>query len=362
FATVLMSSSLTAGIVLAVAGFFMIGIGVGAAGTSLLVLLAKRVAPERRAAAATIVWVMMLVGFIVTAGVGGHFLDPFSHERLVTIAGAVSAIAMLVTLIAVWGIERDAVPVAPEPPSPQSAAKPPFREALAQIWAEPEARNFTIFIFVSMLAYSAQDLILEPFAGTIFGYTPGESTKLASVQHGGVLAGMVLIGFLATFVGGRIFCSLRGWTVIGCTLSGLALLALAFGGHAAPHWPLRASVFLLGFANGAFAVAAIGSMMALAGKGREKREGVRMGLLGAAQAIAFGLGGFLGAASVDLMRYLTGDPLTAYSTVFACEAVLFLAAACIAARIGQAHKKDKLAAAPHMTVIGENLMPAGAGE
>ena len=53
--------------------------------------------------------------------------------------------------------------------------------------------RFAAFFFVSMLAYSAQDLILEPFAGTIFRFTPGESTKLAGVQHGGVLIGMVLI-------------------------------------------------------------------------------------------------------------------------------------------------------------------------
>ena len=41
---------------------------------------------------------------------------------------------------------------------------------------------------------------------------------------------------------------------------------------AAPHWPLRANVFALGVANGAFSIAAIGSMMALAGCGREARE------------------------------------------------------------------------------------------
>ena len=46
---------------------------------------------------------------------------------------------------------------------------------------------------------------------------------------------------------------------------------------------------LLGFFNGMFAVAAIGSMMALAGEGRDAREGTRMGLWGAAQAIAAGL-------------------------------------------------------------------------
>jgi len=49
---------------------------------------------------------------------------------------------------------------------------------------------------------------------------------------------------------------------------------------------------MLGVTNGAYAVAAIGSMMALVGAGGEKREGVRMGLWGAAQALAFGIGGF----------------------------------------------------------------------
>ena len=51
-----------------------------------------------------------------------------------------------------------------------------------------------------------------------------------------------------------------------------------------------------------FAVAAIGSMMALAGKGRGRREGTRMGLWGAAQAIAAGFGGLVGAAIVDFLR------------------------------------------------------------
>ena len=64
------------------------------------------------------------------------------------------------------------------PPARRKAPRRRSCEALAQVWAEPQARRFTIFVFVSMLAYSAQDLILEPFAGLVFGMTPGESTKL----------------------------------------------------------------------------------------------------------------------------------------------------------------------------------------
>ena len=63
-------------------------------------------------------------------------------------------------------------------------------------------------------------------------------------------------------------------------------------------------------------------MMALAGKGRAAREGVRMGLWGAAQAIAFGLGGFAGTVAVDLRAAMLESAAdVAYAVVFAGEAV-----------------------------------------
>ena len=43
-------------------------------------------------------------------------------------------------------------------------------------------------------------------------------------------------------------------------------------------------------------------MMTLAGDGKKEREGTRMGLWGAAQAIAAGFGGLLGTILVDMMR------------------------------------------------------------
>jgi BCD family chlorophyll transporter-like MFS transporter len=88
-ATAWMATNVPAGIALAVAAFVLIGVGVGAAGTSLLALLAKRVEPRRRAAAATVVWLMMIAGFVLTATVSGQLLDPFSPARLVAVAAAV---------------------------------------------------------------------------------------------------------------------------------------------------------------------------------------------------------------------------------------------------------------------------------
>jgi MFS transporter, BCD family, chlorophyll transporter len=228
-----------------------------------------------------------------------------------------------------------------------------FRQALTEVWAEPDARRFTVFVFVAMLAYSAQDLILEPFAGVMFGFTPGETTQLSGVQHGGTLAGMLLASLAGRRLFGMSFGSLRVWTVCGCLASCVALGGLAFAGFvAAPEWPLRANVFILGVANGAFSIAAIGSMMALAGHGRGSREGTRMGLWGAAQAIAFAGGGVVGTAVADIARAVLGAPGPAYAIVFALEALLFVASARLAARIA-------LPTTQHVT--GADALPVLAG-
>lgn len=328
------------GILLAVLAFTLIGAGVGAAGTSLLALLATRVAPVRRAAAAAITWIMMIVGIVVTAGVTGALVDPFSQERLVRIVAGVAVAAVLVAAAAIWRIEGE-----PAAPARDRTAPPPFTEALRDMWADADARRFTLFVFLSMLSYSMQDLILEPFAGLVFAFTPGQSTSLSGVQHGGVLAGMILVG-----VGGSAFAArkggLRRWIVGGCIGSAVALVGLAMAARVGPGWPLSANIALLGFANGVFAVAAIGAMMTLA-SADPGREGTRMGVWGAAQAIAFGLGGLIGAVGVDVGRALTGSTPDTFTLVFGAEALLFLAAASLAVRAAASRP------APAWPAVGE---------
>ncbi len=338
-ATLLMATDRSAGIALAVLAFALVGVGVSAGGTSLLVLLAKRVDEPRRGAAAATVWVMMIIGFAVTAGLAGRWLDPYTPARLLAVSGSVSLVAVVVTLLALWGLEGDGRSV-----SPAAQARTDFRAALREVWAEPGARRFTVFVFFSMLAYSTQDLILEPFAGAVFGFTPGASTQLSGVQHGGSLAGMLLAALAGRRVAGVRLGSLRAWTVAGCLASGLALLGLVAGAALAPSWPVRVNVFLLGVANGAFSIAAIGSMMSLAGGSvpagtAAPREGTRMGLWGAAQAIGFALGGLLGAVASDIARWLTGSQAQGYAAVFALEALMFVGAAALAARIAGPHAR-----------------------
>jgi BCD family chlorophyll transporter-like MFS transporter len=309
------------GLALSVLAYVLIGMGAGASGTALLALLASGCAPSRRAAAATITWLMMIFGIAVSSGVIGAMLDPYSPARLMAIVAVVTVGAVVLTAAAIWGIERNVIPA-------RMPDETPLRQGLAEVWAEKRTRVFTLFIFLSMTAFFLQELILEPYAGLVFAYSPGASTSLSGAQHGGMFVGMLAVGIA---VSGLKIGSLRVWIVGGCLGSAVMLAVIAALGQARVDL-LTPAVAVLGVFSGMFAIAAIGAMMQLAGQGREGREGTRMGVWGASQAIAQGLGGFAGAALVDALR-LSGSTANAFGLVFALEALLFVAAGVMAWKI-----------------------------
>lgn len=307
---------LSGGMALAVwiVAYTLIGFGIGAAGTSFLALLATASPDKHKGAVATFAWLMLIAGAIVASIGTGIALKPYSPERLMLVVPIVAVIALALSFIATFRIERQLGPV----PAPQETALGP---ALRATWADPAAKAFTGFVFLSILAFYLSELVLEPFAGHIHGLSPDESTKLSGGKDGAALAGMLLAGALSTFrLGG-----LRDWAVTGCVISAAALVGLGAGGH------LLAFTVILGLGNGMFVVGAIGSMMRLAAA-QSGATGTRMGVFGAAQAVAAGLAGLIATGMLDAARLVMPDH-TAYASVFGLEAILFLAAAIVATRL-----------------------------
>lgn len=335
-ATAWMETAFWPGFSLAVASFAGVGLGLGASATNLLAMLAANVAPERKTAAGSLVWILMIAGLAASGITLGQVLDPYSGARLVTVSACVAAIAMTMTCLALWGLERKTTIAV------QKRSGISFRAAASEVWQDPQARIFAIFVFVAMLAYNTQDLILEPFGGHVFGMTPGESTALGGKLHAGALLGMVLVFVTGIFWGNRQLTQF--YMIGGCLASGAALIALGVGGAAGPGWPVTLNVMALGFANGIFAVAAIGAMMELASQGREAREGTRMGIFGAAQSIGFALGASFGAIALDVMRGTLGLLAEAYATVFVLEGMMFIVAAAIAVRAAQTVHQGSMSA------------------
>ncbi|MGR3433683.1 MAG: PucC family protein [Shimia sp.] len=296
-----------------VGAYAALGLGIGAAGTSFLALLATASGP-RKAAAATLAWLFLIAGAIAASIGTGIAIEPYSPERLTAVIAIVGLIAVALGWLATLGVERR-LGAAPLPEADRLGA------ALRATWADPAARRFTGFVFLSILAFYLSELVFEPFAGHVHGLAPDASTKLSGGKDGAALLGMIAAGALAGFGLG----SLRMWAVTGCILSAAGLLALG------ATLPLVPSALLLGLGNGLFVVGAIGSMMQLAAA-REGATGTRMGVFGAAQAVAAGLAGLVATGTLDLARLALPDA-AAYGSVFALEAVLFCAAALMALRV-----------------------------
>ena len=334
----LLRSAPMVGYPLMLAAFMLVGLGVSTSGTLLLTLLSLRVPPVRHARAAATVWLCMIAGFILCTVVASKLLTPFSFATLVRCTVIIGLAAVTLTALALIGLDAprsDAVR--------ERAAAMPFRDALRVVWSDPVARRFSFFVGLSMLAYSTQDLILEPFAGSVFGLTPGESTAISGVHQGGSLLGMLLTAVLSTRVG-----TLAGWARYGCLASAAALLLIASAPMVGSLLLLQAALFGLGVANGAFAIGAIGSMMSLSAAADQSQTGVRMGVFGASQAIAMAGGGMLGAGASDVMRAVLGSDRLGYGSVFAMEAALFVGAAVLASAARQAGRAQS----------GESLLAA----
>ncbi|MEM6358261.1 MAG: MFS transporter [Pseudomonadota bacterium] len=297
-----------------VAAYAALGLGIGAAGTSFLALLATVTSHKGKGAAATVAWLFLIAGAIIASVGTGIALEPYSAPRLVTVVSIVGLIAFLLCVLATIGVERKLGPA----PAPEHTELMP---AIRATWADPAARRFTGFVFLSILAFYLSELIFEPFAGHVHGLSPEDSTKLSGGKDGAALLGMIGAGVLSAFKIG----SLRAWAVSGCIVSAAGLMALGL------QMPLIPASVALGLGNGMFVVGAVGSMMVLSSE-REGATGTRMGVFGAAQAIAAGAAGLLATATLDLVRLVLPDA-AAYATVFTLEAALFCAAALVALRI-----------------------------
>ena len=312
------------GMLAATVCFLGVGAGVSAAGTPLLAILAERVAPARRPRAAAVVWLIMIGGFIATTALASHFLAPFSWLRLVQVTGTVGAIAFVTGALAVRGLERGAQAGVLQP---RGARARDFRAALREVLADPEARAFCWFLLLSMLAYSAQDLLLEPFTGIAFGATPAESTRISSMHRGGILVGMLAAAALAVRMG-----TPAKWASAGCVMSALCFALLAGTPALGSVGLAKLAIVGVGIGNGVFCIGALSAMMALIALRSDGRAGLRMGVYGGVEAVAMGAGGLLGALANDAARTLLGSPTAGYVTVLALEGALFAVAAAFAVR------------------------------
>jgi MFS transporter, BCD family, chlorophyll transporter len=300
-------------------GFFLMeGLSTYIAGTAYLALIADANSSERRGRATAYVWTMLMVGIILT-GIGtGFVLEEFNFDRLTLLFLSGAGIAVLLSLVALWGQEKRITAVV-EPPTGN------LKDALQMVVSNPNARRFGAFLFFSMLSYFMQDVILEPFGGDVFGMGPAETTRFNAYMGLGVIPGML--------VGGIWLMPRRGkrWTTgLGTWILVLAFIGLATSSFLGVSRGLPLVILLLGLGAGFFTVGGVALMMDMTAG---EHTGLFVGAWTLIQALAKGPASLIGGGLHDGFLALGASAGQAYGSVFALEAVGVLVSIVLLSRL-----------------------------
>ena len=309
------------GEIAAALAFLMVGAGVAMTQTAGLAL-ANDLAPARaRPRVVSMLYVMLLIGMLVSSLVLGQALTDFTPTHLIEVIQGTALVTLVLNVIALWKQEARVVGG-----NRDAAAAEDFSVTWANFTAPARTRRLLVAVGLGAAGFGMQDILLEPYGGQVLGLSVGSTTALTALASAGTLAGLALA---ARGLGrGRDPARLAGMG----SLSGILAFALVVFSAPLQSVPLFClGVTLIGFGAGLFSVCTLTAAMTL---GEEGQSGLALGAWGAVQATAAGTGILLSGAIRDgvgglAMAGVLGpgfvDPSTGYSIVWHIEiGLLFL--------------------------------------
>ncbi|MFU7528466.1 BCD family MFS transporter [Qipengyuania sp. ASV99] len=343
FALLLLSreDSFIGGLIAAAAAFLLTGIGFHVTQTAGLALATDLAPADKRPRAVALLYVMLLVGMMLSAFVIGGLLIEFSPTRLVQVIQGAAVLTMALNLAALWKQEARA----PERTKPDPDA-PSFGELWHGFVRDGRNARLLTAIGIGAAGFAMQDALLEPYGGEVLGLSVGATTALTGVWAFGALAGFMLSGRSLTRGGDPLRLAGAG-LVTGLNAFLLVVFAAPFGSPLM----LYIGAMLIGLGLGLFSVGTLMEAMNLA---KSETAGLALGAWGAVQATCAGAGIALGGGLRDLIAMLAisseqaaapviigASRATGYTSVYLIEILLLLAAlAAIGPLVGRARSNS----------------------
>ena len=330
--------------------FLLVGAGLQTTQTAGLALATDLAPRDTRPRVIALMYVMLLLGMVVSGLAFGVLLATFSQIHLIQVVQASAVLTMVLNVVALWKQE-------PRDPSitSRAVAAPSFREVWKGYTAEGRALRFLAAVALGTAAFNMQDIILEPYGGQVLHLTVGQTTLLTAGLAAGTLCAFALAGRL--LARGFDACRLAGYGVL---VGVLAFVLVIFAAPLANALLFRLGTPLIGFGTGLFAC---GTLAVAMDRDRLGHNGLALGAWGAAQATAAGLGIALGGALRDGVSALAtrgalGEALATqaagYEFVYLLEIVLlFVTLAVLGPLVGSAR------VATGATTDGELVANAG---
>lgn len=301
--------------------FLLVGAGIHTTQTVGLAL-ATDVAPlDSQPKVVALMCSMLLIGIAVAALVFGALLSDFSPLRLVQVIQGTAVVTIVLNMAALWKQEpRDPARTAPE------LMRPTFQSSWLEFSKGGQAVRRLVALGLGTIAFSMQDILLEPYGGQVLKLSVGTTTALTAMLALGGLAGFVLAARALTR-GVDAYRAAAYGALVGLT----AFTALIFAAPTGSPLLFACGVALIGLGSGLFGHCTLTAAMGLAPKGQ---IGLALGVWGAVQATAAGGSIALGSVIRDavasladagrLGTTLTG-PAVGYGAVYSLEIVLLFA-------------------------------------
>ena len=325
FALLVLSGDTTGPVIVGEIGgalaFLLVGAGLHTTQTVGLALATDLAPKEAHPKVVALLCAMLMAGMVISALVFGALLANFSEIRLIQVIQGAALVTMLINLVALWKQEpRQRGRTVP------GVRQPTFREAWAEFSRQGRAVRRLVAVGLGTVAFSMQDILLEPYGGQVLHLSVGQTTALTALLATG---GFVGFGLAARWLGrGADPYRVAAFGTLG-GLAAFTAVALSAPLESAPLFALGTA--LIGFGAGLFAHATLTAAMATAERGQ---VGLALGIWGAVQASAAGLAVAAGGIIRDVVSGLAAqgslgpaltDPSVGYGTVYQIEVVLLFA-------------------------------------
>lgn len=302
----------------AAVAFLMVGAGMHTTQTAGLALATDLATEENRPRVVALLYVMLLVGMLISAIVLGTALRDFTNTGLIQVIQGTAVLTMTLNIIALWKQEA-------RNPSQTRAdiVRPTFKQSWAEFIQHRRTRRLLVAVGLGAAGFGMQDVLLEPYGGQVLGMSVGATTALTSLWATGALIGFSMAARQLARGGdaGRLAAS--------GGLLGVVAFSLVIMSAPVQSTPLLgAGVVLIGLGGGLFSV---GTLIAAMDLSRTSDSGLALGAWGAVQATCGGVGIALGGFLRDLFAALASngtlgtamsDPSVGYSVVWHLEILL----------------------------------------
>jgi BCD family chlorophyll transporter-like MFS transporter len=293
--------------------FLLVGAGLHTTQTVGLALATDLARPEDRPKVVGLMYVMLLVGMILSALVYGYLLRDFSPGALIRAVQGAAVITVCLNVIAMWKQEGRSVA---RKPGRQAEADPDFMASLKHFCADAAALRRLWVLGLGTMAFSMEEVLLEPFGGEVLHMSVSDTTYLTAALASGSLLGFAWASKVLSQGADP-----HRMASMGVLLGVPGFLAVMVSAPQALPWLFIVGAVLIGFGVGLFGHGTLTATMNHAPPGQ---AGLALGAWGAVQATAAGVAMALGGIIRDVAAQVT-DSASAYACVYSLEAALLVA-------------------------------------